>query len=97
MKRIRIDDREVEVRTAGEFKTLPVVLHFQPCYFEVIEEPDRLKEWEKDLRERVGLRMQMQGQSGGATGTTSYCQGPTTSPMGSTVYKCDSDADEHPV
>lgn len=34
----------------------PVVLHFQPTTFKVLEDPEDLRLWEAMLIERVGLR-----------------------------------------
>jgi hypothetical protein len=36
------------------FEKLPVIFHFQPSSYEVVT-PDRLKEWQKVMSERVGL------------------------------------------
>lgn len=34
----------------------PVVLHFQPEGFIVLKEPEDLRRWERDLREKVGIQ-----------------------------------------
>ncbi len=36
------------------FEKLPVIFHFQPTSYEIVA-PERLGEWEKLMRERVGL------------------------------------------
>jgi hypothetical protein len=55
---------------ANQSQTVPAVFMFQPTEFEDVP-VERLDEWEKDLREFVGL----DGAKllAGATGTTSKC------------------------
>jgi hypothetical protein len=34
---------------------MPAVFMFQPTGFEIVKTPDKLREWERLMRERVGL------------------------------------------
>lgn len=62
----------------------PVVLNFPPVAYEILTEPDQLKEWTHDLRQRFGMNLELTGAS---TGTVSFCQRGGTG----AGYRCDSD------
>ena len=61
----------------------PIVLHFPPVAYEMVE-PDQLKGWVDDLRQRFGTNFDIGGSSGG---TVSFCQRGGTG----AAYRCDSD------
>ncbi|HEY3969013.1 MAG TPA: hypothetical protein VGM05_30970 [Planctomycetaceae bacterium] len=63
------------------FEKLPIIFHFQPTSYEVIT-PERLPEWEKVMRERVGI-----------AGDGTVARGPTFSFCGGApgLDPCDSD------
>lgn len=63
---------------AGEFRKRypqPIVLGFQPTRFEIAESPEALKEYESNLTQMVGLRVDGIADLIHATGTctTSCC------------------------
>jgi hypothetical protein len=37
------------------FPKQPIVFHFQPEHYETADTPEKLKEWERNMREQVGL------------------------------------------
>ncbi len=45
----------------------PVVFHFQPKSYQILESPEELKEWERLMREEVGLSADIANLSGTAT------------------------------
>jgi hypothetical protein len=49
----------------------PVILHFQPRAFVAMETPEQLREWEKLVREHVGLDVLANDDSGSYTQTLS--------------------------
>lgn len=61
----------------------PLVLDFPPVAYEILE-PDRLKDWAADLKERFGLDFDIGGGSGA---TVSFCQRGGSG----AAYRCDSD------
>ncbi|MBJ9897859.1 hypothetical protein [Burkholderia cenocepacia] len=52
----------------------PVVFHFQPKGYRVLTTPDELKEWERMMRENVGLTADISNISGSLT--QSMCNQP---------------------
>jgi hypothetical protein len=62
------------------FPTQPVVFLFQPTEYEFVP-PDRLSDWEADMRELVGLPVDLEEAPGG--GTWSRC-GPGSGEGGGT-------------
>lgn len=68
-----------------DWDSSPIVLHFPPVAYEVVE-PDQLKGWVDDLRQRFGPNFDVGGGSGG---TVSFCQRGGTG----AAYRCDSDID----
>jgi len=51
----------------------PVIFHFQPDEFRQMDTPEKIKQWEKLMKERVGFSAEFTNFSG--TGTESCCQG----------------------
>ena len=51
----------------------PVVFHFQPKNFKVMETPEELKKWEKWMKDEVGLKSELSNLSGSCTECT--CNG----------------------
>jgi len=47
----------------------PVVFMFQPTHYEIVP-PERLKEWERDMRKRVGLPAELVASMMAAGGET---------------------------
>ena len=66
-----------------DWDSTPIVLHFQPVAYEVVE-PDQLKGWVDDLRQRFGPTFDIGPGSGG---TVSFCQRGGSG----AAYRCDSD------
>jgi hypothetical protein len=52
------DDGAMEAAEFLKRHPEPLILRFQPQKFRVIEDSEKLKEWEIALRERVGLPVQ---------------------------------------
>jgi hypothetical protein len=50
-----------------EFPKGPIVFHFQPESYEVVDTPEKLKVWEKNMREAVGLEAVTGSLAGSAT------------------------------
>lgn len=51
----------------------PVVFHFQPKEFEILSTPEQLREWERLMKEEVGLTADISNLSGSCT--ESHCAG----------------------
>ena len=73
-----MDDEMPERLSRG---SMPAVFMFQPTGFEVVKTPEKLREWERLMRERVGLQTVAEtlGELSGLP-TISYCD-----------YACDCD------
>jgi hypothetical protein len=39
----------------SELTSMPAIFHFQPSGYEIVQTPEKLQEWERLMRERVGL------------------------------------------
>lgn len=51
----------------------PVIFHFQPTEIRVLKTPEELKEWERMMKEDVGLKGQIVSPTGSCT--ESVCGG----------------------
>lgn len=70
-------------RRLQPWDSTPVVLNFPPVAYEVVT-PERMKDWQADLKKRFGLNFDIGGASGG---TISFCQRGGSG----AAYRCDSD------
>lgn len=59
----------------------PVIFNFQPTSYKTLTTPDELKQWEKDMKDYVGIKVDY----GNMTATCTECT------SGGTKDDCDSD------
>jgi hypothetical protein len=66
---------EEGIKVPNEFQRLPVpaVFMFQPTRFELATTPEKLQEWERLMRERVGLQTKTLTPT--ALPSISFCEG----------------------
>ena len=90
-KSIRFKEFEDGYKPHGkvvEFAAQPVVLRFPPSAYRTVD-PDELQEWQKEVADRLGIKFDIGGGSGG---TVSFCERGGSG----AAYRCDSDIDSSP-
>jgi|SRR5829696_4874254 len=56
---------------AEESQMIPTVFMFQPMGYRPVTTPDELTQWEDDMRDKVGLQIELQSDGGTPTETKS--------------------------
>jgi hypothetical protein len=56
----------------AKFEKQPIVFYFQPEEYEVLEIPEKIMEWEKNMKEEVGLDVVIADLTGTATSCTCH-------------------------